>query len=533
MLRIFIVPLLIFCLMISLTPAAAANSIGAGKKIIYIPLDNRPVTKNQTFEVAEKLGYEMIVPPDEFLGTSATKYGEPDKLWEWLNKNATGANAAVISTDSMLYGSLVSSRKHDFDEATILNRVEKFRQFHNKYPRLPLYIFGSIMRTPRPAGSSAEPEYYKQYGWAIFNYTALNDKSETEKLSRSETKTFNYLKSIIPEEVFKDWFYRRNINYKASEKLVDMTNEGIFDYFLLGCDDNAVYSQTNLERRHIAEYGKNIGRTRFLATSGADELGILMIARAVNNDLYDIPFISVTYNEGKGGDTIPSYSNDKIRNSIDEAILAIGAMKIPAPERADLALTVNTFRNGKTLEASSPSNTIKPRRDTKTFMKIVNDYINKGYPVGIADIAFANGADNALMEQLRKNDLQFKIRSYSGWNTATNSSGFLIGAGSMIKWLDDKAINALLITRYLDEWAYQANVRTTLANNIPTFPGKGNGSKLEEKEDAAVKMGSELLAQFAKDKLKLPAGYYLENVRMTLPWSRIFESNVYFDLTNK
>lgn len=62
--------------------------------------------------------------------------------------------------------------------------------------------------------------------------------------------------------------------------------------------------------------------------------------------------------------------------------------------------------------------------NTQHFVRMVDAAVAAGYPVGIADIAFSNGADNALMNRLRSAGLLYKIRAYTGWNTATNSTGF-------------------------------------------------------------------------------------------------------------
>ncbi|HCP95478.1 MAG TPA: hypothetical protein DIT92_02745, partial [Anaerovibrio sp.] len=92
------------------TPAAA-SAVDSGK-ILFVPLDNRPITDKETRQVAEKLGYDVVVPPDTLLGTREQP-GNPDGLWQWLNKNAPGAKAVVVSTDAMIYGSLVASRNHE------------------------------------------------------------------------------------------------------------------------------------------------------------------------------------------------------------------------------------------------------------------------------------------------------------------------------------------------------------------------------------------------------------------------------------
>ena len=135
-----------------------------------------------------------------------------------------------------------------------------------------------------------------------------------------------------------------------------------------------------------------------------------MLSRAINKNLNEIPFVATKYNAGKGGETIPSYSNEKISADIEGAIFAAGGLPIPAFERADLVVAVNTNFDGKTFEATSAKNTLTPRKGTETFMKILNDFTEKNYPVGVVDIAFANGADNALMEQIKNQNLQFKIK---------------------------------------------------------------------------------------------------------------------------
>ena len=92
--------------------ASAAPGPGQGRKILYVPLDNRPITCSETAAVAEKLGYEVLIPPDELLG-SRDRHGDTEGLWQWLRDNAPGARAAVVSTDALLYGSLVDSRNHE------------------------------------------------------------------------------------------------------------------------------------------------------------------------------------------------------------------------------------------------------------------------------------------------------------------------------------------------------------------------------------------------------------------------------------
>ena len=516
------VTLLIPLLFVSAADAAAAQ----GKKILFVPLDNRPITDKETSEVVEKLGYHVVTPPDTLLGTREQP-GDPDGLWQWLQENAPGAKAAVVSTDAMLYGSLVASRNHELTEQTIQQRVERFRTFHENHPRLSLYGYGTILRTLLSAthsGNGMEPALYQQNALKLRDYSVLRDKEDMGVASAKERRELQKLKQEIVPAAMEDWTHRHGLNYNANKSLIDLTGQGVFSFLFLGGDDAAMYSQTHYEMRHLRAYGKNIGKTKLQVTSGADELGMVMMCRAVCDDKRDIPFVYTTYNIGKGRKTIPSYCNEEIGNDVDNTIIAAGGIQVPAAERAELVIAINTNPDGKTREANTSENTIEPRKGTKPFVALVKELVGKGYPVAVADVAYGNGADNALMHELHREDLQFRLRAYGGWNTATNTTGFLIGTGMLAKWMDKQSQEELMLTRYLDDWGYQANVRQKLAGAVVLQPGYDQATgNLAGARAFASRQGTDWLKEFARKNIHLPAGLSLENLKMTHPWNRLFE----------
>lgn len=526
--QILLIAAVFFCAVSIGAPAASAKHKAAPagpQKIIYIPHDNRPISDKQTAEVVRKLGYQVVVPPDRMLG-GREDLGHPDELWSWLDENAKGADAAVISSDAMLYGSLVASRKHSYSEEEVIKRANRFKAFRQEYPKMKLYAFGSIMRTPRNGEASGheEPAYYRNYGADIFRYTVLRDKEETGGLTRREKKEYDFLSQLIPKHALNDWMGRREKNFAANEELIRLTRDKTFDYFVLGRDDNAPHSQTHMESRHLADAGKDLGKTRFQAMAGIDEIGMLLLTRAVNDMRRDVPFVYTRYNWGHGEFTVPSYSDESIRDSISSAVTAAGGMEVNQAKRADVVLTVNTNPDGKTGEANDLDNDGTPRNGTKYFADIVSEYVGKGYPVAIADIAYANGSDNALMEELKNRGLLFKIRAYAGWNTATNSTGFVIGEGMLAKYMKDDAVDELLITRYLDDWGYQANVRNVIARQLTWLRGDGYYGSLGSKLDAVRYRSEQMLTRFVEDNL--PPFKDLEEIRVNFPWNRMFESDI-------
>lgn len=525
---------------------AAFSGIAAAKKneapkdkgtIVFIPHDNRPISDVETADTIRQLGYKVVVPPDELLGSNSN-LGNSDKLWQWLEDNTTvphkkdkkppykplpGIKAVVLSGDAMIYGSLVGSRKHHFTQQKLLERVKKFQEFKDSHPKVPMYVFSSIMRTPRTgeASGSEEPGYYFSYGTDIFRYTALKDKEEVEGLTKREKKEMKFLTEFLPQEAIDDWLSRRSKNLAVNKAMIDLAKAGTFSYFCLGRDDNAPYSQTHRESRWLNDYGRELGKTRFNNMAGIDEFGMLLLTRAVNDLEAVMPFVYVRYNMGEGARVVPSYSDEAIDKTIRSHVTMAGGVYVTTPARADLVLLVNTNPNGETYEANDAGNTEKSRFSTRYFMNMLEEELAEGRPVGIADIAYANGSDNALMAALRDKDWLFRLQAYSGWNTPTNSTGFVLGQGMLVPRMSDESRKRLLYTRYLDDWGYQANVRQNLSASLGYFKGQGSGGNLNEKRAQTEASATLRMQTFAG--WNLPKFVDVKQIKVTMPWNRLFE----------
>ena len=525
---------------------AAFSGIAAAKKkeapkdkgtIVFIPHDNRPISDVETADTIRQLGYKVVVPPDELLG-SKSNLGDSDKLWQWLEDNTTvphkkdkkppykplpGIKAVVLSGDAMIYGSLVGSRKHHFTQQKLLERVKKFQEFKDSHPKVPMYVFSSIMRTPRTgeASGSEEPGYYFSYGTDIFRYTALKDKEEVEGLTKREKKEMKFLTEFLPQEAIDDWMSRRSKNLAVNKAMIDLAKAGTFSYFCLGRDDNAPYSQTHRESRWLNDYGRELGKMRFNNMAGIDEFGMLLLTRAVNDLEAVMPFVYVRYNMGEGARVVPSYSDEAIDKTIRSHVIMAGGVYVTTPARADLVLLVNTNPNGETYEANDAGNTEKSRFSTRYFMNMLEEELAEGRPVGIADIAYANGSDNALMAALRDKDWLFRLQAYSGWNTPTNSTGFVLGQGMLVPRMSDESRKRLLYTRYLDDWGYQANVRQNLSATLGYFKGQGSGGNLNEKRAQTEASATLRMQTFAG--WNLPKFVDVKQIKVTMPWNRLFE----------
>ena len=503
------------------------------KTIMFIPHDNRPISFEQTANNIRDLGYDVVTPPEELLGNREHPEGNPEALAKWAQDNAKKADAAIISSDSMVYGSLVASRKHNLSEQVVLNRADNFAKIHEANPNMQLYVFGSIMRTPQTgaASGSEDANYYAKYGTDIARYTALTDKAEQGELTHKDKKLLKQYEQNIPAEALKDWLSRREANFAVSNRLIDLAQNGDITYLALGCDDNAKYSQTNKERRQLDAKGNKLGNLKYQSVAGIDEIGYILLTRAVNNLQGDIPFVSVHYAKGTGEDTIPAYSNEPIKNSIAAHIKMAGGLEVPTDKRADLVFWVNTNFDGTTGAANDLNNVYTANENVLDFVNKVDEDVKAGKKVGIGDITFGNGSDNSLMFELYRHELLNKLNSYSGWNTPTNSTGYALAMGMGANYTDRVGILKMLEVRYLDDWLYQANIRQHVANQLYSMPGEGDYGDLKTRKALAEEMATQALRKMITDYdlAKFAGQAYVANAHIEFPWNRMFEADIVFD----
>ena len=97
------------------------GNIAFAKTILFVPQDDRPVSFAYTVSTAEKAGYTVLTPPKAFL-SSKSYQGLPERIWTWIDQNIDQADVAILSTDTLIYGGLVDSRKHNEDLKTSIQR---------------------------------------------------------------------------------------------------------------------------------------------------------------------------------------------------------------------------------------------------------------------------------------------------------------------------------------------------------------------------------------------------------------------------
>ena len=502
------------------TAIATSTSIQVdAETVLFVPQDDRPVSLQYTVDTAKAAGMTVLTPPQNLISGKTYK-GQADQIWNWVEQNAGRADVMVLSTDTLIYGGLVDSRKHNLPLSTLEYRLKRIEALKANYKNTRIYGFGTVMRSPRASGGGTEPSYYADYGPTIFQIAALQDKLDAGTLTQAETQKLMSLQASVPVEYLQDWFSRRQKNMQINKGLIDEARKGVFEYFALGHDDTSQLSQSALEGRYLSQYSKGIPRTQYGSFPGADQLGLLLMARSRTDESVEKPTFSIIYPLGGAGKTLPGYEDQTIDKTIAEHVEAVGGTMTTAGKPTVL-LAVNTPLSTSTSESEAFGNLPMVSQATNAFVDRIQQATEQGVTVSVADIAYNNGSDNTLVGAMYKRDLLYKIGAYNGWNTASNTVGYAIAQGLLLKSMSPEGHRDMLTQQYLDNWAYQANIRKDIyrmQDSIRTDNVRYSGdlnSKLEE-------YLQERIQDFGETYLKVDP----RTIKATFPWGRLFETDI-------
>ncbi len=489
---------------------------------IFIPMDNRPVCFSYPVKVMEAAGYKIYTPPEKLLATRTTP-ADTEKLWKWLESRAEKVDAAVISTDALIYGGLVASRTHSLPVAELERRVNRLKDLHMD-KNIRFYGFSTLMRTPRESYGNVEPAYYSHVGPAIYRYSQLSDKSDLHAETLLEDFEVGAFERNLAKAHLKDWLDRRNKNMDVNRELAMLARMGRFDYFAIGKDDNAPLSHTHMEARKISFSNADVSDETFQILPGVDQLGLLLLTRAANELSHQAPKVYQMYVEGVGPKTIPQYSDLPLGTSIPEQIIAAGGKIVYSPDAADVVLAINTPANGTMYDSTSLSNQYFASPANKRYIANLGKMLDRGVNVSLADVAFSNGGDNGFMNEMSLRGYTDKLSAYNGWNTADNTIGFAISQGMLAPKIAKEKQLLLMRERIIDDWYYQSNARRLITD------------ELEKEKKAAYKYTlNEMAPRVKKEALavinRLAVNYDITagtQYKLEFPWNRLFE----VDITN-
>ena len=539
-------------------------------KILLLPLDERPC--NAAFP-------GRLFPADKVQILLPRKLGHKKHpadfsvLSDFLFEKAKDADALLLSLDMLLYGGLIPSRLHHLKTETLFSRLHLIRELKEKYPALPIYAFATVMRCPAYSSDDEEPDYYERFGSAIHARGAsmhralagLTTSSEAEgpvpspagllpaafgegeisaPFSSAEPASASSLDdgdSQDPEPCLSsdfetclaDYLARRALNKQLSLQALELVKEGILESIVFPQDDSMRFGFPAMDQEEIRRHILTLGLTeRAMMYPGSDEVALTLLCRLLLKHHGLLPKVYVKYLTDGARSLIPLYEGLPLSATTSYQLHAAGCVTTDTCAEADIVL-LETAASGPMEEAwSQPSRSPSyfAERNFPEMLSFIQRMRRAGKVVTVADNAYANGGDLDLIRILDADHLLMDLQGYAGWNTNANTMGCAIAMGVCAflygeqGLFPDPAAEAqrrnFLISRYLEDACYQADVRQCVTKKIPPL---GFDYFFTGEEEGEVR---DLILAELQIRIKTELSSLADRIqirRLTLPWKRMFE----------
>ena len=474
-------------------------------------------------------GQPLRTPPRDSLGTYL-RPGDPQAIADWLRGDATrDVSALVASSDMIAYGGLVASRIPGVSASQAYVRLRDLAQLKSERTIPYVGVFGTIMRLA-PTGVprlGAAKDYYAT-GATVDDLQAYANLPDPPQSAGDRAKA-QRLRAKIGAPTLATYLATRARNRDADEWALQMASEGGYDRIVIGQDDAG---PVGLHLKDVAALKKTARafdlRERALIEPGADELGMVMLARAFARNVGWSPSVEVIYSRPDGGGVVDRLEYVPIDTTIGAIVAACGARRVTGPG-ADIELAVRVADTGA--------------NDETAFEQRLADDVAAGRSVAVADLTFLSGKpgdeQQALTKALLARGIAGKIDAFASWNTDANTIGTALpeaiaaGSGRRAGRYDARAHAQFMLDRYADDYAFHQFVRPELDD---TLRARDIDTTLLLPY-IAREAASENRAGLWPYALQLLADIYPRyrdgGLTITLPWDRTFETQLDVRLRNR
>lgn len=498
--------------------------------VLLIPLDDRPVTYVYPSLVANTAGLDVVIPPRSLLG-SLYHAAQIDSLFGWINNaiDKMQPEVLMVGLDSLLYGGLITSRRCEDDLALVSKRLANIKKWKTKSKNdLKIYAQTSIMRISDNYDDTEEKSYWARYGREIFAWSTVMYRMA--KGSPVDKGILESYEERIPEEIRNDYLDTRFRNFQINNEILNLVEEGVIDKLVMSVDDSGQLGLNVLEKEKLVRRANGTrlnGKVK--CYPGADEVLSALVSMWVSKQLAESGNnirAKVVYSPESAKDCASKYEGQTIGETIKEQIGALSVNVVgespqgPANNSIDLTVIVHAgeIQGDHILLPGSPD--LRQLETSTQVRETINQLEKATSPCILCDVAYANGSDPILVEELlQRKDLVSKLIGYAGWNTTGNSVGSALALGvarlfsvrtNKRNQITDRAFQKCLFTRLADDWAYQSQVRSQLES------------------DASIDRLAQLISPYL-GRIGQSMGFEPGNLRVSFPWKRTFELEVCFE----
>ncbi|NDD27775.1 MAG: DUF4127 family protein [Proteobacteria bacterium] len=500
--------------------------------MLFIPLDDRPCTRDFAPRLATLVGESLERPPDALIGSFTTP-GRPEALIEWLDARIDDENGAIISLDMLLLGGLVASRALDRDTDQTRRDLETVRRILGR-ARGPVDLFSILMRVP-PFCTSDRDRRFSEH---LLAYSAALARAGSRPGPFTRLR-LTALKKRIPAAFLARYLQTRERNHAVNREALAWARDGVVDFTLVGMDDSKTEG-FNVTERIDLEALTAPGRSDLIP--GADEVALLLLARRALRRRGRTLRVSVHTSPPRFGERVTRYEDRSVAALIDAHVRVLGLQRADDEREADIALYVNGCAN-RQQEASLQLLGDRPSARHRALAREIAEATERSAVVAVADLGYANGGDRAFLAALGDSVELTRLGAFAAWNTAGNTVGTVLGhavlralqvsSGAPISPEGEAAHQRFLLERFVDDTLYQSVVRTEIGRDLALqrlniYALADRHAEVQERVEKRLRaVAIPFFERHFAGRLShgMRIGNPL-NLTIRLPWPRIFEVDV-------
>ena len=485
--------------------------------LLLVPPDTRPPTRDFPVTLARAAGLEALTPPKDALPV-LNEPGNHEVLAEWLRAHA-GADTLILSLETLCLGGMIPARRVDDALETVLKRLELLTDLKRLNPDLTILAGGVIVRVAHDDDPLEEKPYYGEHGAALRFYSEAFDRYTLHGTADDERRLARAVAGP-PEGVLEDWLSTRKRNHQMHLQALEFVHEGVINHLCLTLDDTSPYGLAAHDRRALEARTDALGVWEKVDIyPGADEVPVTLLARALQKE----PTKVYVRCSSLSGETAQLLYEDRPAGELVRAHLrAAGCVRVDVLSGADLVLAVNTPALRQAGRQPDHATVDTAARYLPEFVDFIARCLDENKAVSVADIAYANGAEERLMKLLDNRIRLADLAGFSAWNTAGNTLGGAIALGALSRRVANRAAwYEMLFNRFVDDYLYQAKVREGVRGQLVNPSPFDLGPQREEAEEL-MGLFMEPLALELWEKHFSGLGLNLTWEAPRLAWPRLF-----------
>ncbi|MEJ8307035.1 DUF4127 family protein [Saccharibacillus sacchari] len=479
------------------------------KKIVYIPLDDRPANLDDVIVQGHAAGLEVVTPNasiirnrmddtgeiegTEVVGTSGAVYGDPAAVGQFLLSKAAEADGFIISIDMLAYGGLIGSRRlradggadyptYDPQTTSLLDTIAGLKRDH---PNKPIFLLDTVMRlaTTTMAESLSIEAYTESRALMMKPRLAQTEFDDILGGYDLQPDGSNYEDTVYFDK--QTYYNARQHKFKTNRYVLEaLVRDAGVDFVAFGVDDASTqgvqaneidWIEAQIDTWLSGSGGQNPERAIILPD--ADGLGHSLMARMAaklhaGSAAQPVkPVVAVRYFGRDGSEIVNAYEYMDVHTNILRHIDIVGGAYTGdgrSVSNPDYELELVALTGEDQIGAAVAY--LEANRAAKL-------------PTLVVDFTRGGSAGTVVTPELLNSPATGTLFGYSAWNTAGNKIGMSLGMALsrfffLKKETQERALGlaldahgSLLFKRFLKDYSYKtieiANIRTESRARTP------------------------------------------------------------------